>query len=208
LAARAEARAVADSLTAAGVAQENVLLRLDVAAHEVSYRQEARGCDLVHLACHAKLESPAYTSRLYFAPHESHDGMLLASEVAEVKLNDALVFLAACETGQGRATADGVIGLGRAFLEAGARAVILSLRKVEDSATGALSLHFYRALLDARTPHNATEALQAAMLATRADLEAGRILASDRKPLRAHPANWAPFALLGDGLSIHYGGGK
>jgi CHAT domain-containing protein len=204
LAARAEAKAVADSLTAAGVSQERVLLRLDVDAHENSYRQEARRCDLIHLACHAKLESPAYTSRLYFAPHQRHDGMLLASEVAEVKLNDALVFLAACETGQGRATADGVIGLGRAFLEAGARAVILSLRKVEDAATGALSVHFYRALLDAEKPRNAAEALRAAMLATRADLEAGRILAGDQRPLRPHPANWAPFALMGDGLSIRY----
>jgi CHAT domain-containing protein len=134
--------------------------------------------------------------------------MLLASEVADVKVDDALVFLAACETGQGRATADGVIGLGRAFLEAGARAVILSLWKVEDAVTATLSSHFCRTLLDGSKPLNSAEALRAAMLATRTDLQAGRIFTNVNQPLEPHAANWAPFVVLGDGLSVHYKGGQ
>jgi CHAT domain-containing protein len=204
LVARAEAEAVATTLRTAGVSEENVLLRLTKAAHEESYRREARGCDLVHLSCHAKMDQPAHASCLFFAPHGPYDGLLLASEVADVRLDDALVFLAACETGQGRATADGVIGLGRAFLEAGARAVVLSLWGVEDAATAALSDHFYRALLSPQTPLSSAAALRAAMLATRTDLEAGRIRLGTGKPLKPRPAHWAPFTILGDGLAVRY----
>jgi CHAT domain-containing protein len=202
--ARREVEAVAARLRGVGVSSDSIILRVDQDAHEESYRREALGCDLVHLSCHAQLEEPAYTSRLFFAPYKHYDGLLLASEIAAVALDDALVFLAACETGQGRASVDGVIGLGRAFLEAGARAVILSLWKVEDAATAVLSAHFYSALFDMHKPRNAAEALRVAMLTTRADLEAGQILGHDSQQLTAHPANWAPFIILGDSLSILY----
>jgi CHAT domain-containing protein len=203
-AARADAEALAARLRRAGVPEEGIALRLEADAHEASYRGEARGCDLVHLSCHAQLKAPASTSCLYFAPAGPYDGLLLAPEVADVRLDDALAFLSACQTGQGRATADGVVGLGRAFLEAGARAVIVSLWKVEDACASALAGHFYDALLDPESPRSAAEALQTAALATRADLVAGRILAPDGQPLDAHPAYWAPFVALGDALAVRY----
>lgn len=204
-AARIEAQTVVQHLLKVGIPADGIKLRLDKQAHKLSYQREAHGSDLVHLSCHAALAEPAYTSRLYFAPQETDDGLLLASEIADIGLNDALVFLSACETGQGRATADGVVGLGRAFLEAGARAVILSLWKVEDSATALLSDQFYRALLQGNKKPNAAEALRTAMLEVRADLEAGRVIAGNGKPLDAHPAYWAPFVILGDALSVSYG---
>jgi len=204
-AARTEAQNVVLHLKAAGVPAEHIVLRLGKEAHEASYQLEARGCDLVHVSCHAQLKEPAYTSRLYFAPYEPHDGLLLAAEIANVRLNDALVFLGACETGQGRATADSIVGLGRAFLEAGARAVILSLWKVEDTATAALSDQFYHALFRGDGKCDVGGALRAAMLAVRADLEAGKVIGSNGKPLEAHPAYWAPFIILGDAFSVDYG---
>jgi len=54
----------------------------------------------------------------------SGDGLLMATEVGEVPLRDAVVFLSACETGGGTPTVDGVLGLSRAFLKAGARAAM------------------------------------------------------------------------------------
>jgi CHAT domain-containing protein/tetratricopeptide (TPR) repeat protein len=203
-AARAEAESLARRLTDPETGCPEVILRLGEDAHELSYRHEAQGCDLVHLSCHGSLEEPAYASVLYLAPQGPYDGLLLAGAVTDVKLNDAVVFLSACQTGQGRATADGVIGLGRAFLEAGARAVILSLWKVEASATAALCDHFYRALLNRDAPATAAEALRAAMLATRDDLQAGRIILPDGEALAPHPLNWAPFIVLGDGLAVRY----
>jgi len=202
--ARAEASALAKLLLHIGVEPNKVHLRLGAAAHEESYRAEASGCDLVHIAAHAELKEPAYSSRLYLAGEE--DGTLLAAEVAEVELDDALVFLSACETGQGRPTAEGVVGFGYSFLKAGARAVVLSLWKVDDNATSSLARHFYRTLLDNARGVTAAAALREAMAATRRDLAAGNIVGQDGKPLDDRPAHWAPFLILGDGQAIQYGG--
>lgn len=206
-AARNEAETLAALLRRVGLEEDRLHLRLGPDAHEESYRHEARGCDLVHVAGHAQLWEPAYTSRLYLAPHGKEDGLLLAEEVAEVTLDDALVFLSACETGQGRPTAEGVVGLGYSFLRAGARAVVLSLWKVEDNATSALAGHFYRSLLDDGRGPSAAAALREAMTATRTDLAAGRIAGPDGQPLDSRPAHWAPFLILGDAEAIRYGVG-
>jgi CHAT domain-containing protein len=198
-----EALNLKDRLMAAGLGSEQIMLRHGSLATVRSYRSEARTCDLVHLACHGRLEEPADASRLYLAPEPSHDGLLPVSEIADVPLADALVFLSACQTGQGRATADGVIGFGRAFLEAGARTVIASLWKVADAATSAFVGHFYGALLG--TTRVTLLLLQTATLALREDLAAGHIRDQDGRPLTATPANWAPFFVLGDGVSVRYG---
>lgn len=193
-------------LESSGVPVEKIVLRKDAAATEESYRREARKSDLIHLAGHATINEPAYLSCLHLAPAPPYDGELTASEIRNIPLNDALVFLAACQTGQGRPTADSVIGLGRAFLEAGARAVVLSLWKVEDAATSALTKHFYRALFNSEHQRNAIEALRIAMLATRDDLRGGRIVSTTGEILPPDPYYWAPFMIIGDGLSVKFEG--
>jgi CHAT domain-containing protein len=205
-AARAEAETVASMLRSVMIQDGELLLRVDSEAHEESYRREARGCDLVHLSCHAQLAEPAYMSRLVLGPYGQQDGLLMAAEITDVKLNDALVFLGACQTGQGRVTADGVVGLGRAFLEAGARTVVLSLWSVQDEATYALTTHFYQSLLDADVQPSAAKALQQAMLKTRDDLRAGRIVVKD-KALEDRLPYWAPFFILGDAFTVRYAAG-
>jgi CHAT domain-containing protein len=202
--AREDVEEIGSILKSSGIPAEKITLRQDDEATEESYRREARKSDLLHLACHAKIKEPAYLSYLHLAPATPYNGELTASEIRNVLLNDALVFLAACQTGQGRVTADSVIGLGRAFLEAGARAVILSLWKVEDAATSVLTKRFYRALFDQAYPRNAVEAMRIAMLATRDDLRAGRIVSTAGKILPSHPNYWAPFVIIGDGLSVKY----
>lgn len=202
-AARAEAESVAKMLGKVIAQDGNLVLRVDSEAHEQSYRREARGSDLVHLSCHAELAEPAYQSRLVLAPIDQQDGLLMAAEITDVKLDDALVFLAACQTGKGRVTADGVVGLGRAFLEAGARAVVLSLWGVQDDATYALTSHFYENLLDSGAPPSAAGALRHAMLKTRDALRKGEIRFKG-KPLPDHPRYWAPFFILGDAFAVRY----
>ncbi|MBC7939876.1 MAG: CHAT domain-containing protein, partial [Chitinophagaceae bacterium] len=180
-----EARAVATSLRAAGIRTK---LLLHDKATESAFRAAATGACIVHLACHAVLRPQASESPLFLAPQPPDDGLLLPSEIGDLQLNGALVVLAACQSGLGRATADGVVGLGRAFLQAGARCVLLSLWRVSDAATQQLMTQFYAQLVG--TPEapalDAAAALAAAQRSSRAD--SGDVAAL-----------WGPWLLVGDG---------
>lgn len=180
----------------------SILFRTDLGATPASYLKEAPGAKLVHIACHAGVGMTASASALYFAPGPDGDSTLDFAEIARAPLENALVFLAACRSGAGRATADGTVGLAREFLRAGARAVVASYWKVSDEATRILVGYFYdRFLNGAKSERGGNErvdvaaALRDAMLATRDDLSrqtgAGQV--------SAHPGCWGPFFVLGDG---------
>lgn len=70
-----------------------------------------------------------------FTPGSGEDGLLTAAEIFQMELNAELVVLSACDTGRGRITGDGVIGLSRAFMQAGVPSLVSSLWKVPDEAT-------------------------------------------------------------------------
>jgi CHAT domain-containing protein len=91
------------------------------------------------------------------------------------------VILSACDTGRGRLTGDGVIGLSRSLISAGVSSVIVSLWKVPDKTTAGLMPEFYRQLQ--RNPDKA-QALRQAMLVT----------------MKKHPnpGDWAGFTLIGE----------
>ena len=77
---------------------------------------------------------------------DADDGILTAEEIGSMNLEGVnLVMLSACETGLGKAAGgEGLLGLQRAFQSAGARTVVASLWKVDDDATRALMVEFYR----------------------------------------------------------------
>ena len=72
------------------------------------------------------------------------DGFLTALEILRTKIPADLAVLSACETGKGKIVkGEGIVGLTRAFMFAGAPRVICSLWKVDDEATKALMIKFY-----------------------------------------------------------------
>jgi tetratricopeptide (TPR) repeat protein len=147
------------------------------AATVAAVRRQAPGSAVLHLACHGvfRADNPAFSSlRL-------GDGWLAAAEVGRLDLRGALVALSACESGRGRVyDGDEVIGLTRAFLGAGARAVLVSLWLAQDAATAALMRGWYGAMAAGHSP---AAALRLAQLAVRAQ--------------SPHPSYWAPFFLVG-----------
>ena len=85
------------------------------------------------------------------------DGILTAYEISQLDLsNTRLAVLSACETAKGRIfPVDGVFGLQRAFKQAGAGAILMSLWKVNDAATSLFMQHFYKSLMQTGDRHKA-----------------------------------------------------
>jgi tetratricopeptide (TPR) repeat protein len=151
-------------------------------------REQARW-RAVHLACHGLLDTarPAFTS-LALTPSGDDDGFLTALDVFRMRIPADLVVLSACETGKGRIVkGEGIVGLTRAFMFAGAPRVVCSLWKVDDEATRALMTKFY-ALWN---PKDARKALGTAA-ALRAAQE--HVRAQERWK---HPYFWAAWVLWG-----------
>ncbi|HKV09288.1 MAG TPA: CHAT domain-containing protein, partial [Thermoanaerobaculia bacterium] len=136
---------------------------------------------IVHFATHGILDAEQ--------PERSgialSDGFLRAKEIDRLDLPADLVVLSACETALGREIrGEGLVGLPRAFLHAGARRVLVSLWPVEDRATAELMRRFYREMLDRGRPPAA--ALRAAQVSLA------------REPGWGAPYYWAGFVLQGD----------
>ena len=129
---------------------------------------------------------------------------LTVDEVGETWHLDAdLVTLAACDAGAGPGSPnDGYIGLQHAFLVAGARHVLMSLRPVDDGATALLMQRFYAILLRGGGGHVEGGGVDTFREA-RALSEARRWLREWRAPdgttPYAHPTYWAGFLLLSGG---------
>ena len=118
------------------------------------------------------------------------DGLLMASEVAALKLNANWVVLSACNTAAGdKIGAQALSGLARAFFYAGARALLVSHWPVYSDAAVRLTTRAF-AELERNPKAGRAEALQHAMSA----------LMDDRSQEdNAHPAVWAPFVVVGEG---------
>ena len=94
-------------------------------------------------------------------PDGVEDGVLTAKEIAGMDLRRLdLVALSACQTGLGEITGDGVFGLQRGFKKAGANTLLMSLWKVDDTATQLLMTQFYKNMLSGMGKYEALTAAQ------------------------------------------------
>ncbi|MEG4078560.1 CHAT domain-containing tetratricopeptide repeat protein [Microcoleus sp. Pol8_D6] len=172
--AEAEARAIAPLL--------NTQATIGAQGTKAAIVQKMPQASIIHLATHGLLDNVrGLGSAIALAPSGSDDGLLTAEEIFDMKLQANLVVLSACNTGEGRITGDGVIGLSRALISAGVPSVIVSLWAVPDAPTSELMQAFYQNLQN--NPDKA-QALRQAMLTT----------------MKTHPQprNWAAFTLIGE----------
>ena len=144
---------------------------------------------VLHIATHGLLdaERPQFTGVvLSLVGNRTGDGFLRTEEVFNLGLNRPLVMLSACETGLGREQrGEGVLGLTRAFMYAGAPTVGVSLWSVADNSTALLMTDFYKKYLAApnASPTASLRAAQRTMIA-------GKKFSA--------PFYWSPFVLNGE----------
>ncbi|HEX7313013.1 MAG TPA: CHAT domain-containing protein [Pyrinomonadaceae bacterium] len=145
---------------------------------------------IVHFATHGLLnsENPELSGVILSRFDESgrpQDGFLASYEIYNLNLPAELVVLSACQTALGKdVRGEGLVGLTRGFMYAGARRVVASLWKVDDSATAELMGQFYREMLGkGLRPADALRAAQLHMW---------------QQPRWRSPYFWAAFTLQGE----------
>lgn len=167
-----------EPLTGTEATKEEVLKRLSSVA-------------LVHIAAHGRME----TGEIALAPNPIRDTpvpkeidyMLTMKDVLSVQLRARLVVLSCCHSGRGDIKAEGVVGIARAFLGAGARSVLVTLWAVDDKATLEFVKSFYQHLVKGRS---ASESVNKAMKCLRDSDEFSEV------------KYWAPFVLIGDDVTL------
>ena len=148
---------------------------------------------LVHIAAHGSAErgeillSPNLGKS---EPPDEKDFLLTMADVLTTKLESKLVVLSCCHSGRGKIKAEGVVGIARAFLGAGARSVIASLWAIDDDATLVFMRHFYEHLVKGKSAGNS---LHQAMKWMRESDDFNAVM------------DWAPFVLIGDDVTLNFG---
>ena len=148
---------------------------------------------LVHFAANACMETGEIAltpdpDRISSVPMKE-DFILTIRDVLNIQLRAKLVVLSCCHSGQGEIKAEGVVGIARAFMGAGARSVVVSLWAIDDKATLEFMKCFYQHLAEGKP---ASESLNLAMKSLRE---------SDKFCDVKH---WAPFLLIGDDVTLNF----
>ena len=162
---------------------ENTTAIIGSNATKAVLKQKLPSAKIIHLATHGLLDDAdrSIPNAIALAPSGNDDGLLTPAEIADLQINAELVVLSACDTGRGKITGDGVVGLSRSLITAGASSVIVSLWSIPDSSTSKLMSDFYERLQ--QNPDKAV-ALRQAML----------------NAMKKHPSPiyWAAFTLIGE----------
>ena len=141
----------------------------------------------LHFATHGIVdEKSPELSRIFLQSNsDSEDGHLFTGEIYNLELNANLVTLSACQTGLGKISkGEGVIGLSRALVYAGAKSIIVSFWSVADESTAKLMADFYRQMLE-HPESNYSQNLRIAKM---------NLMKTEKYK---SPFYWAPFVLIG-----------
>jgi CHAT domain-containing protein/uncharacterized protein HemY len=184
--ARQEAEAIAKLMP-----KEQQLKALDfTASRQTALTRQLEQYRYIHFATHGLLNSQhpelsGIVLSLVDENGQAQDGFLRLSDLYNLKLNADLVVLSACQTALGKdVRGEGLVGLTRGFMFAGAARVVASLWNVNDAATAELMQKFYRAMMvEKQTPAAALRTAQ---------------LALARDPRWVAPYYWSGFVLQGE----------
>jgi CHAT domain-containing protein/tetratricopeptide (TPR) repeat protein len=132
---------------------------------------------------------PALAFSIPEKPNDLDDGLLTASEIAQLKLDADWAVLSACNTAaEDKPSAEALSGLARAFFYAGAKSLVVSHWSVNDEATARLMIGMFRANApDPKLSH--AEALRQSILA---------MIDAANSDAEADPRLWAPFVVVGE----------
>ncbi|CAH3163990.1 unnamed protein product, partial [Pocillopora meandrina] len=148
---------------------------------------------LVHFAAYGCMETGEIAltpdpDRISTVPTQE-DCILTIGDVLNAQLRAKLVVLSCCHSGRGEIKAEGVVGIARAFMGAGARSIVVSLWAIDDEATLEFMKHFYQQLAGGKP---ASESLNLAMKSLR------------ESDTFCDIKYWAPFLLIGDDVTLDF----
>ncbi|OQX95852.1 hypothetical protein B6I21_03290, partial [candidate division KSB1 bacterium 4572_119] len=161
-------------------------------AYKSNFFRLAPRHQIIHMAAHGFVDPTfdAFSGIVLALEDDSLDnGLLQGYEISDLNLDCELVTLSACESGKGKSVSgEGVLGLPRLFLGAGAKRVLMTRWKVDDKFTSELMPEFYINLFDNQLP------ICVALTKAKLDL----INKKSNGYYRQHPFFWASFCLYGE----------
>lgn len=140
----------------------------------------------LHFATHCIIDKniPELSGLILANGNGNEDGVLYLNEIYNLKINADLVTLSACETAKGKwVNGEGVIGLTRGFIYAGAKNLLVSFWKVNDYSTSHFMKNYYSKIIDGNTKGNSLRKTKLEMIDSGFDF--------------AMPYYWASFKLIG-----------
>ncbi len=167
----------------------NNIVFLSEDATENNFKQNAPLSNVIHISSHSFLlkDQPL----ILFSPQkdENDDGYLELGEIVQLNLSSDLVVLSSCRSGLGRIDeAEGIIGMQKAFFEAGSKSVLVSLWDVSDKYTSYFMQYFYNYLTKGLSKSDALRNAKLDFIKNRS----------------ANPYYWSAFILSGNSSAIKF----
>ena len=179
-----------EALNVASILGTTPVLREQATKQSILYR--LRSAKIIHLATHGSASEGflAFTSMFPIPKSglaETEHILIFSNEIETLNISPALVVLSSCDTGRGQVKADGVIGMARAFLSAGAHSVLVSLWRVPDESANVFMQYFYQFLVNGLPSF---QALQRAMQCMRCFHK------------YTHFVHWSGFHIIGKEITL------
>ena len=180
-----------EAISVASIIGTIPVLREQATKQSILYR--LRSAKVIHLATHGSASAGflAFTSSFPLSKSglaEKEHILIFPKEIETLNISPALVVLSSCDSARGQVKAEGVIGMARAFLSAGAHSVLVSLWKVPDESANIFMQFFYQFLVNGLP---SLQALQRSMQCLRCFLK------------YSHYVHWSGFQIIGKEVTFH-----
>ena len=180
-----------EAISVASIIGTIPVLREQATKQSVLYR--LRSAKVIHLATHGSASAGflAFTSSFPVSKSglaEKEHILIFPKEIETLNISPALVVLSSCDSARGLVKAEGVIGMARAFLSAGAHSVLVSLWRVPDESAHVFMNFFYQFLVNGLP---SLQALQRSMQCLRCFLK------------YSHYVHWSGFQIIGKEVTFH-----